>query len=97
MQASKPTTVLHQELKAAFLQDDESQASELFNEMLRTSVRFGLFAAMEEEINSLCGAKYFPEPESDYQRAGSEIESAYLNGDGNRVPPFFEPTLMRVE
>ena len=27
--------MLHQELKAAFLQGDESQASELFNEMLR--------------------------------------------------------------
>ena len=70
--------MLHQELKAAFLQGDESQASELFNEMLRTSVRLGLFAAMEEEINSLCGAKYAPDPESDYQRAGSEIGSAYI-------------------
>jgi|TARA_B110000881_G_scaffold215743_1_gene230241 hypothetical protein len=47
MQASKPTTVLHQELKAAFLQGDESQASELFNEMLQISVRLGLFPAME--------------------------------------------------
>ena len=64
--------MLHQELKTAFLQGDESQASELFNDMLRTSVRLGLFAAMEEEITSLCGAKYFPAPESAYQRAGSE-------------------------
>jgi len=77
--------VLHQELKTAFLQGDESQASELFNEMLRTSVRLGLFAAMEEEINSLCGAKYFPDPDSDYQRAGSEIGSAYINGQKEQI------------
>jgi len=77
--------VLHQELKTAFLQGDESQASELFNDMLRTSVRLGLFAAMEEEINSLCGAKYFPTPESDYQRAGSETGSAYINGEKEQI------------
>ena len=77
--------MLHQELKAAFLQGDESQASELFNEMLRTSVRLGLFVAMEEEINSLCGAKYAPDPESDYQRAGSEIGSAYINGEKEKI------------
>jgi hypothetical protein len=76
MQASKQTTVLHQELKAAFLQGDESQASELFNERLRIAVRLGLFSAMEEDINILCGAKQFPDPESDYQRARSEIGSA---------------------
>ena len=72
----KPTTVLPQELKAAFLQDDESQARELFNERLRIAVRLGLFSAMEEDINILCGAKKFPDPESDYQRARSEIGSA---------------------
>ena len=77
--------MLHQELKTAFLQGDESQASELFNEMLRTSVRLGLFAAMEEEINSLCGAKYFPDPESNFQRAGSEIGSAYINGQKEQI------------
>ena len=77
--------MLHQELKTAFLQGDESQASELFNEMLRTSVRLGLFAAMEEEINSLCGAKYFPDPDSDYQRAGSEIGGAYINGQKEQI------------
>jgi hypothetical protein len=62
MQASKQTTVLHQELKAAFLQGDESQASELFNERLRIAVRLGLFSAMEEDLNILCGAKHFPIP-----------------------------------
>lgn len=48
--------------------------------MLRTSVRLGLFAAMEEEVNSLCGAKYAPDPESDFQRAGSKA--------GSEVVPF---------
>lgn len=49
----------------------ESQASELFNEMLQTSVRLSLFAPMEEEINSLCGAKY-PSPISNVPGAKPE-------------------------
>ena len=53
--------------------------------MPRTSVRLGLFAAMEEEINSLYGAKYFPDPDSDYQRAESEIGSAYINGEKEQI------------
>lgn len=77
--------MLHQELKEAFLQGDDCQASEIFNHMLRTSVRLGLFAAMEDEVNSLCGAKYSPDPESDYRRAGSETGSVYLHGEKDSI------------
>ena len=40
---------------------------------------------MEEEINSLCGAKYAPDPDSHYCRAGSESGSAYINGEKEKI------------
>ena len=77
---TKPTTVDYQKLEEAFLQGDENEAAELFNAMMRRSVRLGLMAALEEEVTALCGPRYHPDEESRYHRAGSEKGSAYLNG-----------------
>lgn len=70
----------YQKLEEAFLQGDENEAAELFNAMMRKSVRLGLMAALEEEVSALCGPRYQPDKESPYHRAGSEKGSAYLNG-----------------
>ena len=70
----------YETLKAALLQGDENEASNLFNEMMRKSVRLGLMNALEAEVAALCGPKYNPDSESDYCRAGSEKGSAYING-----------------
>lgn len=75
----------YQKLEQAFLQGDENEAAELFNEMMRKSVRLGLFAALEEEVTALCGPRYQPAPESPYQRAGSETGSAYINGSKEKI------------
>jgi len=39
--------VNHKELENAFLQGDVNQAADLFNEMMRKSVRLGLLTALE--------------------------------------------------
>ena len=75
----------HETLKDAFLQGDEKAASELFNEMMRKSVRLGLLEALEAEVSALCGPKYRPEAESPYTRAGSEKGSAYINGQKEEI------------
>jgi len=77
--------VNHKELENAFLQGDENQAADLFNEMMRKSVRLGLLAALEAEVEALCGRKYHPDPQSDYKRAGSETGSAYINGEKEKI------------
>jgi|GEM_PF-6729474 len=77
---NQPTTVEYQKLEEAFLQGDESEAAEIFTEMIRKSVRLGLLSALEEEVTSLCGPRYRPDPESLCHRAGSEKGSAYING-----------------
>jgi len=82
---NQPTTVDYQTLESAFLQGDEKQASELFNEMMRKSVRLGLLAALEEEVASLCGPKYQPASDSPCCRAGSEKGSAYINGEREEI------------
>lgn len=75
----------YQKLEEAFLQGDEVEAAELFNAMMRKSVRLGLLAALEEEVASLCGPKHYPAPESPYHRAGSEKGSAYINGSKESI------------
>ena len=72
--------MIYEELKAAFMQGDDNEARNIFNQVLKASVRLGLLEAMEEEVNSLCGAKYQPNPETPYQRAGSEKGIVYANG-----------------
>ena len=70
----------HQKLEEAFLQGGEKEASDLFNELLRVTVRKGLLDAMQQEVESLCGPRHHPDPESPCHRAGSEKGTAYLNG-----------------
>ena len=70
----------HEKLKEAFMQGEEREAAKLFQELLRQSVRAGLFAVMAEEVDALCGPRYRPDSQSVYQRAGSEIGVAYLDG-----------------
>ncbi len=53
--------------------------------MIKGVVRLGLFEAMKEEVDSLCGRRYQPDPHSDCQRAGSERGVAYLDGEKESV------------
>ena len=62
------------------MQGEEREAAKLFQELLRQSVRAGLFAAMAEEVEALCGPRYRPDSQSVYHRAGSETGVAYLDG-----------------
>ena len=62
------------------MQGEEREAAKLFQELLRQSVRAGLFAAMAEEVEALCGPRYRPDSQSVYHRAGSETGIAYLDG-----------------
>lgn len=62
------------------MQGEEREAAKLFQELLRQSVRAGLFAAMAEEVEALCGPRYRPDFQSVYHRAGSETGIAYLDG-----------------
>lgn len=62
------------------MQGEEREAARLFREMLRQSVRAGLFEAMAEEVEALCGPRYRPDHQSPCHRAGSETGIAYLDG-----------------
>jgi transposase-like protein len=70
----------YEKVKAALMQGEEREAAKLFQELLRQSVRAGLFGAMAEEVEALCGPRYRPETDCAYRRAGSEAGSAYLDG-----------------
>ena len=72
-------------LREALAQASEEESREIFNDAMRRMVRLAFFDAMEAEIESLCGRKYFPKPESEYSRAGSEKGVAYLNGEKERI------------
>ena len=71
-------------LREVLAQASESEAVELLQQTLRQSVRMALYAAMEQEVNLLCGSKYKPS-ESEYKRAGSEHGSVYLDGEKEPV------------
>ncbi|MCW1923366.1 hypothetical protein OKA05_12445 [Luteolibacter arcticus] len=49
-------------MREAFLQGEEREAALLFREMLHRSVRLGLYEAMAEEVERLCGPSYKPAP-----------------------------------
>lgn len=67
-------------LREALAQATETEAIEIFQQTLKRSVRLALYAAMEAEVNELCGAKYHPN-NSENRRAGSERGIAYLDGE----------------
>jgi putative transposase len=69
-----------EKLKTAFLQGGEREASELFKELIRGSVREAFWQMMTDEVELLCGPRYRPDEASQYQRAGSEKGSVYLEG-----------------
>jgi transposase-like protein len=71
----------HEKLKAAFLQGGEREASELFNELIRGSVREAFWQMMAAEVEVLCGPRYRPDGASEHRRAGSERGTVYLDGD----------------
>jgi len=82
----KPTnTMNHQILKAAFLQGGERESSEIFNKLIRSSVRQAFWQMMAGEVEALCGPRYRPDENSDYQRAGSEIGRVYLGGEKEEI------------
>jgi len=70
----------YEKVKEALMQGEERDAAKLFQELLRQSVRAGLFGAMAEEVEALCGPRYRPETCCAYRRAGSEAGSVYLDG-----------------
>ena len=69
-----------EKLKEIYLQGEEREAARIFRELLHGSVRAGLYAALEEEVELLCGRSCAPDVESDYRRAGSERGVAYMAG-----------------
>lgn len=71
-------------LREALAQAPQSEAIEIFQQTLKQSVRLALYAAMEQEVNELCGAKYNPN-DTENRRAGSEQGVAYLEGERESV------------
>jgi len=72
-------------LKDTFVQANEMEAKDIFDELIRKSVRLGLLNALEHEVNSLCGKKHYPDQDSPYYRAGSEKGTLYANGKKEEV------------
>jgi putative transposase len=75
----------HENLKAAFVQGGETEATDLFNQVIRGCIRDAFWQMMPEEVESLCGKRYAPSPDCDYHRAGSESGSVYLDGEKEAV------------
>ena len=75
----------HEKLKAAFLQGGERESTELFNELIRGSVREAFWQMMAEEVEALCGPRYRPEKTSEYRRAGTECGKVYSGGDKEEI------------
>lgn len=75
----------HEKLKTAFVQGGAREATDLFNEVIRGCVREAFWQMMAEEVESLCGKRYHPDPDCSYQRAGSEVGSVYLDGEKETV------------
>ena len=75
----------HEKLKAAFVQGGERESTELFNELIRGSVREAFWQMMAEEVEALCGPRYRPEKTSEYRRGGSECGRVYLGGEKEEI------------
>lgn len=71
-------------LRGALAQASQSESVEIFQQTLKHSVRLALYAAMESEVNELCGAKYHPNG-TENRRAGSERGGAYLEGQKEAI------------
>ena len=77
--------MIHEKLRDAFLQGEEREAANLFRQVLRQTVRAGLYEAMAEEVEALCGPRYRPDDQSVCHRAGSEKGVAYLDGGKEEI------------
>jgi len=77
--------VIHEKLRDAFMQGEEREAANLFRQVLRQAVRAGLYEAMAEEVEALCGPRYRPDHQSACHRAGSEKGVAYLDGGKEEI------------
>jgi len=85
IKSNQPTTMTHEKLREAFMQGGAREATDLFNEVIRGSVREAFWQMMAEEVESLCGKRYHPDPDCSYQRAGSETGSVYLDGEKETI------------
>ena len=70
----------YQSIQKFLAQANDEQARDLFQQLLRGSVRQGLIEAMASEVELLCGSKYAPDPAAECRRAGSERGQAFING-----------------
>jgi transposase-like protein len=77
--------MIHEKLRDAFLQGEEREAANLFRQVLRQAVRVGLYEAMADEVEALCGPRYRPDHQSACHRAGSEKGVAYLDGGKQEI------------
>lgn len=82
---NQPTTMTVNTVREVFVQASDEEAKDIFDELLRKSVRLGLLEALEEEVNTLCGKKHHPNQESPYYRAGSEKGSFYGHGKKEEI------------
>ena len=74
------------ELRAAFLQGEEKEAANLFRQFLRQSIGIGLMAAVQEEVEVLCGPRYKPDLQRTCHRAGSDSGVACMDGGREQIP-----------
>jgi len=75
----------HEKLREAFVQGGAREATDLFNEVIRGCVREAFWQIMADEVESLCGKRYRPDPDCSFQRAGSETGSVYLDGEKETI------------
>lgn len=74
-----------QTIRTLMAQANSEQASEIFQEMLRKSVRLALVEMMAEEVDLLCGPKYSRSQDGELRRAGSEKGHAFINGTREEI------------
>jgi transposase-like protein len=75
----------YQTIKSVLAQANNEQSRELFQEMLRNSVRLALVDALAQEVEMLCGPKYGRGHEAPCRRAGSEKGHAFINGTKEEI------------
>ncbi len=83
-----------EKLREDFLQGGDRESREVFNALMRSSVRAALWEMMSSEVESLCGKRYHPKAEGEYRRGGSEHVSVYLDGGKESVK---RPRVRRVD
>ena len=80
LKTNQSTTINKIDLREVLAQASDNEVVELFQPTLRLSHRIALQEAMVQEVKSPCETKYKPS-ESEYNRAGSENGSVYLDSE----------------